>query len=104
MYKKFYNLIILLICVGAFPVQVLALSNVNNIDSSICYFNENNSDDNNKQIIKCDHCDYYYDIDSNQNSTYIFPTNENILVTRHVFKKNFLNYIFSSNPRSPPLV
>jgi len=103
MFKKYYNLIVLLICTGAFPVQVVSSSNTVFTDPAICYFHDADSNDD-RQIIKCDHCDYYYDIDSNQNSKYIFPINEDILVDNLTLKKNFLSYILSLNPRSPPLV
>ena len=105
MYKnKFYNIIMLLICIGAFPVQILASNNAIPTDSSICHFNEDGSNNNNRQIIKCDHCDYFFDFDSYQNSKYNFPINESIFVTKLTLKKNFLHYILSLNPRSPPLV
>ena len=105
MYKnKFYNIIMLLICIGAFPVQISASNNAIPTDSSICHFNEDGSNNNNRQIIKCDHCDYFFDFDSYQNSKYNFPINESIFVTKFILKKNFLHYILSLNTRSPPLV
>ena len=101
--KKLYKIIILLIRVGAFPVQISASNIAIPTDSSICHFNEDGSN-NNRQIIKCDHCDYFFDFDSYQNSKYNFPINESIFVTKFILKKNFLHYILSLNTRSPPLV
>ena len=104
MYRRYYNLIILLLCVGAFPIQVVALTNYDSSDSSICHFHSE-SNDNNRQVVKCDHCNYYFDLDDSvQAYKYIFPTTKNILVTQLTHKKNFFNYILSLNSRSPPLV
>ena len=106
MFRRYYNLFVLLICVGAFPIQVVGLTDVSSSDPSICYFHIGESnDDDDRQIVKCDHCNYYFDLDDSfQAYKYIFPTNENILVTQFTHKKKFFNYILSLNPRSPPLV
>ena len=37
-FRKYYNLFVLLICVGAFPVAVVASSNLNHDDSLLCTF------------------------------------------------------------------
>ena len=104
MFKKYYNLFVLLICIGAFPVQVVALNNINFSDSSICNFHMSESSDDNSQIVKCDHCNYYFDLDDSiQSYKYNYLIKKNILVTQLTHKKNFFNYILSLNSRSPPL-
>ncbi len=105
MYRKYYNLVVLLICLAAFPIQVVSLTNISpSDDSSICYFHSNNSGGDNSQIIRCDHCNYYFDLDAHEIHKHILPIDQNILSTHFTHKKNFLNYLLSLNSRSPPLV
>ena len=104
MYKNYYNIYVLLICIGAFPAQISALPSLSMTDSSICSFHIDDSDIDEKHNVKCDHCTYYFDLEFNKIDKYIFQTNQNISRTEFTHKKIFVNYIFSQNPRSPPLV
>ena len=62
--QQYYKLIVLLICVGAFPANIAAYVASTDIDSSICTFHGSKIDESHK-LIKCDHCDYFVDLDFN---------------------------------------
>ena len=59
-FGKYYNLFVLLICVGAFPVAVVSSHDIPDNENYICKFHTDQSTNN--QIISCDHCSYYLDI------------------------------------------
>ena len=59
-FRKYYNLFVLLICVGAFPIAVVASSNLNHDDSLLCTFH--NDQPVNNTVIVCDHWSFFFDI------------------------------------------
>ena len=104
MARRYYNFFFLLICVCAFPIQVVALNNLNFSNSSICYFHLDDLNDHDSQNIKCDHCTYYFDLHSSKVFKKIFLAYQNVLVIQPRQQQVSLNYILNLNPRSPPLV
>ena len=102
--KHYYKLIVLLICVGAFPANIAAFTTNTNIDSSICTFHGSKIDKPFKILIKCDHCDYFVDLDFdfiNINSYLIESSNS--LDSLYQRFHTIINKP-SSVSRSPPLV
>ena len=102
--QKYYNLIVLLICVAAFPVNVVSMPVVNYMDSSICSFHSGTPLESNTPIIKCDHCDYFYDVDFNLSDkvTYTITYKGSVVDTIH--QGHPLIYKPSHSSRSPPKV
>ena len=98
--RKYYNLIILLICVGAFPVAVVSSNDITHHEADICKFHTDQSTNN--QIISCDHCSYYLDIASDADHKDIFIIRKPILLSQN--KKEFKHTIksFFKTSRSPP--
>ena len=102
--KHYYKLIVLLICVGAFPANIAAFTANANSDSSICTFHGSKIDEPSKILIKCDHCDYFYDVDFNLSDkvTYTITYKGSVVDTIH--QGHPLIYKPSHSSRSPPKV
>ena len=98
--RKYYSLIVLLICVGAFPVAVVSSNDIADHESDICKFHTDQSTNN--QIISCDHCSYYLDIASHTDHKDIFIIRKPILLSQN--KKDFKHTTksFFKTSRSPP--
>ena len=99
-FRKYYNLFVLLICVGAFPVAVVALPNLNHNDSLLCTFH--NDQPINNTVIVCDHCSYFFDIVTNSTDPNIFIANVSFIDYQD--KQEFTHQIksFHYSSRSPP--
>ena len=99
-FRKHYNLLVLLICVGAFPVAVVASPNLNHDDSLLCTFH-NDQPINNVPIV-CDHCSYFFDIETNSIDQNIFIVNVSFIDYQD--KQEFIHQIksFHYSSRSPP--
>ena len=99
-FKKYYNLFILLMCVGAFPVAVVASLNLNHDDSYICKFH--NDQPINNKVIACDHCSYFFDIESisfDQN-IFVASVSSNVYQGKEEFTHQSKLFFYTS--RSPP--
>ena len=99
-FGKYYNLFVLLICVGAFPTAVVSSHDIFDDENYICKFHTEQSTNN--QIISCDHCSYYLDIASDADHEDIFIIRKPILLSQN--KKEFKHTIksFFKTSRSPP--
>jgi len=99
-FGKYYNLFVILICVGAFPVAVVSSHDIPDNENYICKFHTDQSTNN--QIISCDHCSYYLDIASHTDHKDIFIIRKPILLSQN--KKDFKHTTksFFKTSRSPP--
>ena len=100
---NFYNVIVLLITIAAFPISVVAVDKDNLSDPSICHF-DLNGESLNSNFIQCDHCTYYHDFsDQVLSLTDYFISYNSSLSTILESNDYFINYHFSFSPRSPPI-
>jgi len=102
--KQYYKLIVLLICVGAFPANIAAFTTNTNIDSSICTFHGSKIDEPSKILIKCDHCDYFVDLDFDQININSYQIESSNLLDSLYQSFHFIINKPSHVSRSPPLV
>jgi len=79
--RKYYSLIVLLICVGAFPVAVVSSNDIADDESDICKFHTDQSTIN--HIITCDHCSYYLDMVSHADHMNPFMIRKPILLVQN---------------------
>jgi len=101
--KKYYNLVILLIMIGAFPVSIAAVTNSISGDSMLCTFHGESFNDN-KVIINCDHCVYYYDdVESGLLETPNYSSSQRISVYHPIHNRISLSVSIESSSRSPPI-
>tara|TARA_Y100000389_G_C17200116_1_gene383211 strand:- start:177 stop:497 length:321 start_codon:yes stop_codon:yes gene_type:complete len=98
--RKYYNLIILLICVGAFPVAVVSSNDITHHEADICKFHTDQSTSN--LIIPCDHCSYYFDIASDANHKETFMVRKSILLDQNKKEFKHTTQSFFKTSRSPP--
>jgi hypothetical protein len=98
--RKYYNLFILLICVGAFPVAVVSSNDIADHESYICKFHTDQSTSN--HIIPCDHCSYYFDIASHADHKEIFMVRKPILLGQNKKEFKHTSKSFFKTSRSPP--
>ena len=99
-FGKYYNLFVLLICVGAFPVAVVSSHDIPNNENYICKFHTDQSTNN--QIISCDHCSYYLDIASHSDHKDIFIIRKPILLSQNKKECKHTTKSFFKTSRSPP--
>lgn len=101
-YRKLYNIAILLILVGAFPISIASVSaDLNKADSLICKFHNGDKELN----ISCDHCDYFSEL----NDVLIYKAADYDIYTKLIYQNDILlNYSLSSYisylSRSPPII
>ena len=100
---NFYYLIVLLISTAAFPISVVAIDSNDLTDPSICHFNLNDKSLGSNHI-QCDHCTYYNDHSDQVLSLIKHYINYSLSLST-IFKPNdyYIQYHFSSSPRSPPI-
>jgi len=98
--RKYYNLFILLICVGAFPVAVVSSNDIADHEKYICKFHTDQSTSN--HIIPCDHCSYYFDIASHADHKEIFMVRKPILLGQNKKEFKHTSKSFFKTSRSPP--
>tara|TARA_X000001036_G_C20227396_1_gene622405 strand:+ start:195 stop:515 length:321 start_codon:yes stop_codon:yes gene_type:complete len=98
--RKYYSLIILLICVGAFPVAVVSSNDIADHESDICKFHTDQSTNN--HIIPCDHCSYYFDMASHADHMNIFMVRKPILLVQNKKEFKHTTKSFFKTSRSPP--
>ena len=101
-YRKFYNTLVLIILVGAFPISIASVSaDLNKADSLICKFHTVDKEHN----ISCDHCDYFSEL----NDVLIYKAADYDTYSKLIYKGGILlNYSLSSYTpylsRSPPII
>ena len=101
-YRKLYNICVLFILVGAFPISIASVSaDLNKADSLICKFHTGDKEHN----ISCDHCDYFSEL----NDVLIYKAADYDIYTKLIYKDDILlNYSLSSytsySSRSPPII
>tara|TARA_A100001011_G_C14086005_1_gene746529 strand:+ start:608 stop:922 length:315 start_codon:yes stop_codon:yes gene_type:complete len=101
-YKKLYNIAVLLILVGAFPISIASVSaDLNKADSLICKFHNGDKGLN----ISCDHCDYFSEL----NDVLIYKVADYDTYSELKYKAGILlHYSLSSYipylSRSPPII
>ena len=98
-FKNYYNLFILLICVSAFPVAI-ASSNLNHDDPYIC--NYHNDQPIKNKYIACDHCSYFFDVETNYNHQDIFIVNLSFTDNQNKLGFTYQTKLFHNSARSPP--
>ena len=99
-FGKYYSLVILLICVGAFPTAVVSSHDIPDDENYICKFHTDQS--TNTQIISCDHCSYYLDIASHVDHKDIFIIRKPTLLTQNKKEFKHTTKSFFKTSRSPP--
>ena len=103
-YRKFYNILVLIILVGAFPISIASVSadlNKADADLLICKFHTGDKEHN----ISCDHCDYFSEL----NDVLIYKAADYDIYTKLIYKDDILlNYSLSKyksySSRSPPII
>ena len=101
-YKKLYNILILIILVGAFPISIASVfADLNKADSLICKFHNGDKE----LIISCDHCDYFSEL----NDVLIYKVADYDTYSKLIYKDDILlNYSLSNYisylSRSPPII
>jgi len=97
LFKQYYNLFVLLICVGAFPVAIAASPNLSD-ESLVCKFHN----DQTNNVISCDHCAYFIDLSTSSVNQDIIIVNVPFIINQDKQEFTYQIKSFQYSSRSPP--